>query len=139
MNNKKPVQWQNILNYKHAPMFSFDLGAFCKQARTLGYPYFNWNDRIYDTDDGHFTGYVVEEEDHIRFVNETDTIGFGAPLQADPNRDTTQFAEKIFIDGELTPDPTIWDYPTAPIFARPQLKSDIDESSTPDEEEENND
>ncbi len=55
----QPIIWANILNYKHSPMFTYDLCSFAALTKKIGYPYFNWNDRIYNTDTGEDTGCIV--------------------------------------------------------------------------------
>jgi hypothetical protein len=59
--NKKPLTWQNILNYKHLPTLGWSLHTFSEQAKTLGFPYFCWNDRIYETESGEDTSYIASE------------------------------------------------------------------------------
>lgn len=56
---QKPITWQNVLNYKHLPALGWSLSTFSEQATTLGFPYFCWNDRIYETETGNDTGFVA--------------------------------------------------------------------------------
>lgn len=56
-----PINWQNVLNYKHLPSLGWNIETFRSQAQTLGFPYFCWNDRIYNTTTGEDTDFVKDD------------------------------------------------------------------------------
>ncbi|RWZ87275.1 MAG: hypothetical protein EO766_12180 [Hydrotalea sp. AMD] len=107
---KKLIQWHNILNYKHLPKLGYSMYTFCQVAEQLGYPYFCWNDRIYDTETREDTGYIIMEGQTIHNTNEPVSEILNTVVKVDNK--------------------TLWDYPSSPDFSNShkQLHQDIDDS-----------
>lgn len=52
------LSWENVFNTNHKWYGHLDLAR--RMATHSGYPYFCWNDCIYDTETGSGTGFTVE-------------------------------------------------------------------------------
>ena len=57
----KVPSWKDVANYRHLPAFTDRNSFFLKIVKPSGYPYFSWNDRLYQVEGDTYvdTGYTT--------------------------------------------------------------------------------